>query len=272
MNKNKQIYPEEEAEPILPNDSESALPEEQNAVELDAPMPKSRINRAMEHQAKRNITMAVIGIIVIILLLAFFGVTALQKLSDFTVKTKDSSTTTTTVDTAPLVPPSLNSPFDATNSADVKITGQVQDGDSVKLYVNDSYVDKVTVKDDKTFTFPDVTLKLGMNTLKAKAVKGSKESDYSDEIRIAYYNSAPSLDISSPADGRTFSQDQNPILVSGKTDSTAQVTVNGYQAVMEPDGTFHYTLNLKNGDNDITIEAQDAAGNKTDKHLKVSLQ
>jgi len=154
----------------------------------------------------------------------------------------------------------------------VRITGQVSEGDNVKLYVNNAFADKVGVKADKSFSFDDVTLKEGTNTLKVKATKDNKESDYSDGIRIAYFSATPTLDLTSPADGRTFNHDQNPILVSGKTDPEANIVVNSHQAIMETDGKFQYTLNLNDGDNNIVIDATDKAGNKTEKNIKVILQ
>jgi len=44
--------------------------------------------------------------------------------------------------------------------------------------------------------------------------------------------------------------------------------MNGYWALMEVD-RFSYTIQLKDGDNEIKIEAVDEAGNKTEKIVRV---
>lgn len=247
------------------------LPPESNPVESEKPMPRSRANRAMENKAKRNIVLTILGMILIFALLGTFGVTALQKLSEYTVKEKDEADTSKSTTTF-IAPPSLDSPFDATGSAEIILSGHADDGKSVKLYVNGAFSDSVDIEDDRSFTFEDVVLKEGSNSLKAKVIKDNKESNFSDEIKIVYFSKAPTLEVTSPADGRSFNGDQNPIEVAGKTDPKVTVTVNDYRAIMHSDGSFEYRLTLHSGDNDIKIVATDTAGNKTEKQVKAILQ
>ena len=92
-------------EPKEQDTQQQTLPTPENAVESENPMRHSHMNKAMEHQARRNIIYAVAGIAVIIGLLATFGTFALQKLSDFALNTKEAKEDEKTVETSLLVPP-----------------------------------------------------------------------------------------------------------------------------------------------------------------------
>ena len=70
---------------------------------------------------------------------------------------------------------------------------------------------------------------------------------------------APFLQLDSPED-QALVRD-NSIIVSGKTEKEVSVTVNGAKVEISPDETFELTQKLKDGVNEIIIEAKDAAGN-----------
>ena len=61
------------------------------------------------------------------------------------------------------------------------------------------------------------------------------------------------------------------IPVRGKVDGSSRVTVNGFWAVVDGSGNFSYNLPLNPGENKITIEVEDDAGNKTKVERKVTL-
>ncbi len=63
----------------------------------------------------------------------------------------------------------------------------------------------------------------------------------------------PNLQIISPQDGTTVYQSK--IVVTGKTDRGAEVTINGNSVAVTSDGTFTGTVNLDEGDNTIVIVA-----------------
>ena len=56
----------------------------------------------------------------------------------------------------------------------------------------------------------------------------------------------------------------------GKTDSGVRITVNGFWAVIDENNNFSYSLPLQDGDNAIKVVAQDQAGNKAEKEIKVT--
>lgn len=258
-------------DPKLPK-TDSSLPDSENTLQSESAMPRTRRSKLMENQAKRSIVLTVVGIVIVIVLFGFFGITALQKLSDLTIKEKDTIDANKKPAIELVAPPTLDSTFTATNSAEVTISGSAQEGDSVKLYVNGAYTEKKDLRNMTDFTFDNVTLKDGVNSIKVKTVLDKKESDFSDELRISYYSTPPTLDIESPADGRSFNHDQNPIKVGGQTNNNANVTINDHRAIMETGGAFQYSLSLHDGDNDIKVVATDEAGNVTEKHVKAILQ
>lgn len=248
----------------------SPLPEVENPVESQGDMPRSRISKATIKHTRKNIAMMVLGIIAIVTLIVLFGVAGLQKLTEVAIKDnadEDGAKRETSI----ILPPTLESEFSATNSADITLTGILDKGDEVKLFINGALSDKVKVEDGE-FTFEDVTLREGSNSLRAKVVLDGKESGFSDEVKIIFYGEPPDLEITSPADGRTFRSDNNPILVSGKTNQQAKVTVSGHRAIMDSGGNFEYSLNLTHGENDILVNATDPAGNSTEKHVKAILE
>ncbi len=189
----------------------------------------------------------------------------------FISNAKDSQETAVKKETVYVTTPILDPTFTATHSATVDISGRIPQKLTVKLYVNDTLVDKITPSKDKTFTFKGVSLEKGTNTIQAKAENDDKkESDFSNTITIDYKNDKPKLTVENPSDGKTFSKDDNAALVTGTTDTGNKVTVNGFQAIVDSEGKFTYNLPLQGGENTIKITATDDAGNTTDMERKVT--
>jgi len=257
-------------DPNNPSSPSPSLPTDENPVESQGDMPRSRISKSTIRHTRKSIALMTLGILAILSLLIFFGVAGLQKLTEVAIKEKEDENAAKR-ETNIILPPTLESEFSATNSAEISLSGIVDAGLEVKLFINGALSDKVKVTDGE-FTFEDVTLREGTNLLKAKVVNKGKESNFSDAVKIIYYGEPPQLEIISPADGRTFRSDNNPILVSGKTNQQAKVLVNNHRAIMEPDGSFEYSFTLNGGDNTITIVATDPAGNTTEKQVKAILE
>ncbi len=202
-------------------------------------------------------------------LLIRFGTTALIGFSIF-LAGKDSASPTVNNSSVNFVPaPVLNSLPVATNSAQVVITGQGESNETIKLYINNSLTDTTTTDNNGKFSFSE-SLQTGSNQIEATALKNNKTSAYSNTVTVTYNNTPPTLTVSTPSDGQSFSKDQNTALVTGKTDPNVTVTVNGFWAVIDENNNFSYNLPLQNGDNQIKIIATDQAGNKTEKDIKVT--
>ncbi|OGH13380.1 MAG: hypothetical protein A3H50_02450 [Candidatus Levybacteria bacterium RIFCSPLOWO2_02_FULL_37_10] len=228
----------------------------------------SRLSRRLESQSRKNLFLSILGIIVVLFLLVKFGIPLLVNFSLFLSGQKKDEPSKN-ASSSYLSPPVLNQSANATNSAEFIITGTASKDEVINLYVNDSLSEKEEVEDNGNFSFK-ISLKTGDNKIKAKAAKGDKESDFSNELVVTYRNIPPSLSVDSPTDGQKFEKDQSTARVSGKTDSGVKITVNGFWAVIDENNSFSYNLPLQNGDNTIKIEAVDQAGNKAEKEIKVT--
>lgn len=232
-------------------------------------MAKSRLSRRMEQKTKKNLLLNVLGIILVLLLILKFGIPLLINLSLFLSGSKGNLEQSENKDPSFIAPPILNSFPQATSSANIIITGLASKDQTINLYINDNLIDSSKTKDDGSFSFKE-TITPGENTIKAKAIARNKESEFSAIITTSFKSAPPSLNISSPSDGQSFSKDQNVTEVKGTTDSDVKITVNGFWAITDDAGNFSYSLLLQNGENKIKIEAVDIAGNRTEKEIKVT--
>ncbi len=256
-------------------DPEEEIQQKEEPEIIDEPMRKSRLTEHIQDETKKNIALTVLGIVALVAVLWIFGVPMLIGFSTTIdkIKNTDEITPAESNDLNYVAPPTLDALPDATNSAEIVVSGYATNKDQINLYVNGSLVDKTTTESDKSFTFRDVTLDSGKNEIKVKAVaKNKKQSDYSNEVIITYSNKPPEITIDSPQDGQKISKDNRNITVTGKTSDGVKVTVNGFWAIEQAGGKFSYDMVLAEGDNTIKIEAVDDGGNKTAKEIKVKVE
>lgn len=228
---------------------------------------RSRLAKKKDSQTKKNLALTILGIILILFAIFKFGIPLLANVSLILDKTKAAQTNNDSK--IYIAPPVLDPLKNATNSAQINISGKAMKDQTVKIYINNVLVDTVSASSNGNF-LSEQNLSLGENIIKAKAEKNNEESDYSDPITVSFKNSNPALEVSSPSEGQSFYKDAKTVEVSGKTDSGSTVTVNGLWALLDENNNFSYELPLQNGENNIKVIATDQAGNKTEKELKVS--
>lgn len=233
----------------------------------------SRLEEISRRRSLHKTILILTGIVALIAFFFFYSVPILINLSLLAGKLRGDKDADLPVNASSYIaPPILDAVNDATNSAQITISGSALPKEVIQLFVNGKYIDKATVNDNKTFIFRNVVLEEGENDIKAKSIISDRESAYSQNVRIVYRNKAPNLEISSPQDNQTISNGDGQVKVEGKTDPSVRVTVNDYWAIVESDGTFSYLLRLQKGDNNIKVDATDDAGNKTEKQIKVKLE
>jgi hypothetical protein len=240
-------------------------------------MSGSRLKNNIERKAIHNILIAVFGFIILIVLFIVFGEKLLVGFSLLSEKMDANSNTNTSSnqqDDTYIIPPALNATATATNSAQISISGTAQKNQTVNLYLNTQMIDTTSADSNGKFNFSSVTLQQGQNTITAKAANNNnKESGDSNALTISYSKSAPSLSITQPQDGQTFTKSSSPTLgIQGKTDPNDQVTVNGAWAIVDDQGNYNYLYTLQNGDNDIKVIATDSEGNQTTKEIHIHVQ
>ncbi len=113
--------------------------------------------------------------------------------------------------------------------------------------------------------FISVSLVEGVNTISIEAV--DLAGNFASRSTVVVRDSlAPSLAID-PVPVETGSPSLN---VTGTTEATALVFVNGFVVRPASDGTFHRVVTLSGGQNAIVVRAEDSAGNTAERTFTVS--
>ncbi|MBI3985095.1 MAG: hypothetical protein HY344_04145 [Candidatus Levybacteria bacterium] len=231
---------------------------------------RSRLNQTLQKKTRKTMILSIIGIIIVLFILFKFGISTLISFSLFlSGKGGDAGLNGNQNAINFVAAPVLNPLVPATNSASMIITGLSQKDTKIELFINSRKVDETDTEEDGSFRF-EQDLRLGDNVISTRAVVRDKKSDLSNQYTVLYKKTAPKLDISNPSDGASFKKEDKSVEVKGQTDGGATVTVNGFFAVINDDNNFSYVLPLHDGDNEIKIVAEDSAGNRTEKTLKVN--
>lgn len=241
-------------------------------VHLLFSMRNTRISRIEENRTKKQLYV-VLGItIAIILLLVTLGIPVFIGVSGFLLNLKGNPTLENADKTAPVAP--ILSPLNsATNSATLVLEGYGESNTTLKINLNGETVKETVLGNDGTFSFEDLQLDDGQNTVYATATdKAGNESAISNELKINYMKSGPKLEVSEPADGQTFGKNQEELTIKGKTDIGTRIQVNERFVSVADDGTFSYRIKLQEGENTLKIVATDTAGNRTQVEKKVIYQ
>lgn len=220
----------------------------------------------MERQGKKRLVLAILIIAIFVYaLFTWFLPTLIAGLSVFNrfkpvfVKEIPISENTT------LAPPVLNIPYEATNTAKIKIRGYSSPYTKVEIYLDEGLQTTAESQEDGSFTSEAIILSLGTNDIFGKTIddKGSRSLP-SKPIRIIYTNEKPKLEIRAPEDNQTIRGDKK-ILVLGTVEANKDiaVSVNGIRAIVTPEGNFSQGIELNDGENEIKITATDLIGNTT---------
>ena len=158
----------------------------------------------------------------------------------------------------------------ASNSNIININGYAEPGTTIKLFVNGP--EKATALTDKEglFSFINIELSKGNNTIFAKAVnKEGKESENSQIVNISLDDKKPEIEISSPKDTSVVKNLDKRIVVTGKVTKPSTVRINDRLAILGSDLSFEILIGVEEGEVKIKVEAVDDAGNKAEKTLRL---
>lgn len=162
----------------------------------------------------------------------------------------------------------IDPPLSATSSSHLIVSGSTVNFDQVEIYLNSEKITDAMVIDD-SFSEEITGLEKGSNTLYfiAKSNK-SKDTKKSTDYTVIYKSDKPKLDISSPTDGSKTNKQE--IQVSGTTDKETFIKINGQPIVTDAQGNFVGNVKLNNGDNTITVIAEDIVSTQETKTIKVN--
>ena len=110
------------------------------------------------------------------------------------------------IDHMPPMPPEIAQPASPTVTQPISVTGTAEPDATVELYMNDQLFGQTTASGgDGSFSFTNVSLTLGSNSLKARAKDSANNvSSFSNKKTVIYLPAGETLiEILSPADGST---------------------------------------------------------------------
>jgi len=144
------------------------------------------------------------------------------------------------------------------------VSGMTEPGATLKING-----DTVSVSTSGSFS-TSVTLTEGVNTITFVAVDIANNT-YSTAVKVIVDTMAPNIIIISPQDGSTFNT--TDIRVYGHVDEAnlKNITVNGGTVIYGTGGDFITTLTLPEGENTISVIAEDMAGHSTTKEITVTI-
>jgi hypothetical protein len=242
------------------------------------PVPRRPVRNFSDRRQTKTlkIKLVMIALLVLFLIYALFAWILPELIGglSFLNRYKASSKPTSLISESPtLAPPVLNIPFEATNTATIRVKGYAQPLSKVEIYVDDELKDTTETSLDGNFNAESVDLSLGTNNVYGKTVDDKDNKSLpSKSIKVIYNNEKPKLDLSSPADDAKFKGGDQKVTVSGSTNPGNTLTANGLQIIVGTDGNFSQSIPISEGENNITITSTDSAGNTTSVSRKVTYE
>ncbi len=229
---------------------------------------RPRSIRRLEKKAKRNLILSTIVFLIFSFFLITWGLPTLIGGLSFLNKFKQTTPTETIEDTG-LAPPVLNIPYEATNSANIKISGYATKNSQIEIYFDDSLQETIQTSGDGSFETGNLELREGTNNIHAITVNNDKKSLPSKTIKLLFSKEKPKLEVIEPPDNYQISSGDKKVKVSGKVDNQNPVTVNGTTVIVSSDGNFSTEISINEGDNTIEIIATNNFGNLSKIERKV---
>jgi hypothetical protein len=161
----------------------------------------------------------------------------------------------------------------ATKENKITLNGYGQSGTTIKIFVNGPEKGSTVTGGDGKFTFDNVELIQGRNTVFIKAIDSkNNESDSSSTYTITMDNDAPKIEILSPKKDEVIRNLDKRVTVKGKLNEKSILIINGQTSIVKSDLTFEHVIGVEEGNVEIKIKAIDEAGNEKEEILKVRYQ
>lgn len=232
---------------------------------------KTRLQRKQEKESLRQTIKYLFLILVLLFLIVRFGLPSLINMATLISNLNSSNHPVEKQDQLAPLPPRLESLPEATFSAQIRLAGWSEAGSTVRLFVRGINTEETVADNNGNYEFKEVHLREGENEIYAIAVDDfGNSSGNSISYTVEVDNQKPELSINSPKDGDKFFDNDNPITITGLTESGINLEVNQHFVMVKSDGSFSTSLNLSDGDNEIEVIAIDKADNKTRVAIKVN--
>jgi len=154
-------------------------------------------------------------------------------------------------------------PLDGTRTPDSYVVIEAKTEKTAELFL-----DGVPVPNRNGMMFERMRITQGLNIIVVEAVDGSGNANV-QVLHVWLDTVPPALFVSSPLEGEVASAAD--ILVEGRTEVAATVTVNELPVTVGPDGWFRLDYHLTSRENLLAIESRDEAGNVNASYRRVTL-
>ncbi|MEH7125163.1 S8 family serine peptidase [Bacillus sp. JJ1773] len=166
--------------------------------------------------------------------------------------------------------PVITSPADGvfTNEGTVTVEGTTVPSTTVTIFNHGEEVATAEATEAGIFS-ADVTLTEGENILTAKVTTDLGSTDASNPVKIVFDQTKPELAITAPEDKSKTNKETVTVEGTVSDENLDSVQVNGQSANIA-DGKYSLRIILSEGENIITVIAQDKAGNSEEKTVTVN--
>jgi len=233
---------------------------------------KRKFSRLTRKQESKSIKLAFFyGFLTFLLALGvvFFGIPLLIKLAVFLGNVRSSSLPVETQDQVPPSPPIFTTNFEATSSSRMTLAGYAEPGSSVLISLNGLQKEEIVADSEGLFK-TEMNLSQGANKIEAMAKdQAGNESAPSNQLEITFDNEPPELELTFPEEERATVHEEK-INLTGNTEPEATLSINEKLVIIGREGNFEYPISLKEGDNEISLNVEDRAGNKTEKMVTIN--
>lgn len=234
-----------------------------------AEFKRSRLSRKSDEQITKKTVIVGLSTALLFILLIVFGLPLLFRFSLFLGDMRSKITVEDKVKIIPPSAPRMVIPYEATNSALIKVSGYAEIGTEVELMLNGISYQKKEVDEDGSFLFENINLIEGENYFQSVAIsKENISSELSESFPVVYDKISPYLNIINPGE-ESIEVESLDYEIRGETEPGASVTVNNGIAVVDDIGQFKLKIQLISGDNEVEIISRDLAGNETKKKVKI---
>ena len=234
-----------------------------------AEFKRSRLSRKSEEQITKKTVLVGLLTALLFVLVVIFGLPLLFR---FSLLLGDMRSRVAVDDNVKVIPPSsprMIIPYEATNSALIKVSGYAEVETDVELLLNGISYERKTVDEDGSFVFENVSLIEGENYFQSQAIsKDNIASELSNSFPVIYDKIPPYLNITNPSE-ESVEVESLDYEIRGETESGSSVIINNSIAIVDDVGQFKLKIQLISGENEVEIISRDLAGNETKKKVKI---
>jgi hypothetical protein len=234
-----------------------------------AEFKRSRLSRKSEEQITKKTVLVGLMTALLFVVVLVFGLPLLFRFSLFLGNIRSKVVIEDTLKVIPPSSPRMIIPYEATNSALIKISGYAENETEVELLLNGVSYNKEEVDENGSFVFEEIELTEGENYIQAVTIsKDNISSDISSTFSVNYDKTSPYLDITNP-DEDSVEVESLDYEIRGETESGSSVTIDNNIAVVDDMGQFKLKIQLISGENEVEITSRDLAGNETSEKIKI---